>query len=168
MDKKKIIQDLIASATKSFVKDQGRPPNNLENILLKQKAINAYLEKQKIVDFPQDKITPFYEDRPTAGIMQASKIQRPGKVIENEKTKKMFDDFQKRQEDKQGFRVIPGDSPEAQRIMDGLLKLGDKAAKNFVDDTIAKLKKMTPMNAMKEANKIIKPRRFTCYRWSSY
>ena len=156
MDKKKIVQDLIASATKSFVKDQGRPPNNLENILLKQKAINAYLEKQKVVDFPQDKITPFYEDRPTAGIMQASKIQRPGKVIENEKTKKMFDDFQKRQEDKQGFRVIPGDSPEAQRIMDGLLKLGDKAAKNFVDDTIAKLKKMTPMNAMKEANRIIK------------
>ena len=139
--KTQMVQSIIKAATDAFKKEQGRPPNNLENILLKQKAINSYLEKRKVVDFPQDKITPFYQDRPTAGIMQASKVNRPGKVIDNEKTKKMFDDFQKRQEDKQGFRVIPGDSPEAQRIMDGLLKLGDKAAKNFVDDTIAKLKK---------------------------
>ena len=60
MSKKKIVQDLISSATKAFVKDQGRAPNNLENILLKQKAINSYLEKQKVVDFPQDKICLLY------------------------------------------------------------------------------------------------------------
>ena len=156
MDKKKIIQDLIASATKSFVKDQGRPPNNLENILLKQKAINAYLEKQKVVDFPQDKITPFYEERPTAGIMQASKIQRPGKVIDNERTKKMFDDANKRLMDRQGYRVIPADTPEGRNISKKLGIMTEETNPRFLDYTIQNMMKMDPVDAMKEANKIIK------------
>jgi hypothetical protein len=156
VSKKKIVQDLIASATKSFVKDQGRAPNNLENILLKQKAINAYLEKQKVVDFPQDKITPFYEDRPTAGIMQASKIKRPGKVIDNERTKKMFDDANKRLMDKQGFRVIPADTPEGRNISKKLGIMTEETNPRFIDYTIQNMKKMDPMDAMKEANKIIK------------
>ena len=50
---------------KEFIKKHGRKPNNLENILLKQKAMNQSIDEKKVIQFPQDRITDWRKTGPT-------------------------------------------------------------------------------------------------------
>jgi len=58
---KKIFQLLF----EEFIKKYGRKPNNLENILLKQKAMQQSIDEKKVIQFPKDRITDWTKPRPT-------------------------------------------------------------------------------------------------------
>ena len=58
------MKKILLSLFEEFIKKYGRKPNNLEMILLKQKAMNQAIDEKKVIQFPRDKITDWTKARP--------------------------------------------------------------------------------------------------------
>ena len=50
--------------TKAYRAAKGRMPEGLDLLKLKQKARQKAIDAKKVIQFPKDKITPFYKPRP--------------------------------------------------------------------------------------------------------
>ena len=71
-----------------FIKKHGRKPNNLENILLKQKAMNQSIDEKKVIQFPQDRITDWRKPRPTEAEIQQQNMEKMREfIIKNQSSK---------------------------------------------------------------------------------
>ena len=55
---------LVEKLTRGFIKFTGRQPDNLEKLKIRQEAANRIKEESKVIEFPKEKITPFYKERP--------------------------------------------------------------------------------------------------------
>ena len=51
--------------TRAYKAARGRMPEGLDLLKIKQKARQKVIDAKKVIQFPKDKITPFYKPRPT-------------------------------------------------------------------------------------------------------
>ena len=152
MAAKNTLQFFLGPLLKKFFQDMGRDPNNLEMILLKQKAGQLLKDSNKVINFPQKR--SFKEEieamKKSGDIVDADNIKISEKITDRE----MFKDANKRFKKKEepidpDFYDGPFDN-EAEKIAE--IKMSNEG---FISDTIAKIKSMEPITAMKEANSVI-------------
>ena len=60
--------ELVAKLTRGFIKETGKQPDSLAKIKISMEAAEQIKNQSKVVDFPKDRITPFYKPRPGAGV----------------------------------------------------------------------------------------------------
>ena len=80
---------LVEKLTRGFIKFTGRQPDNLEKLKIRQEAANRIKEESKVIEFPKEKITPFYKERP---MPKESKSEGVGSLFKKKPTSVMVYD----------------------------------------------------------------------------
>jgi hypothetical protein len=121
---------------KQFVQKNARKPNNLENILLKQKAMQQSIDEKKVIQFPPEAITDWTKPRHTIG-KKADVV--PSGI--SRKTEKLdVEDMSRAEKDE---------------IFNNWLVGADQTYYKFVNETLAKIQKMDKVGQLAEAKNII-------------
>ena len=174
----KTLQFFLQPLLKKFFQDMGRDPNNLEMILIKQKAGQLLKDSNKVIQFPQKE----------SFMQQVERMKRSGDIVnpnnlkknDNVLTREMFQnsnlnkvardrdraikakarieefDLEKGLDDLDNFRVTK-DAAAAKKAIDAeRAKEIEPVNERFVDYTIQDIKTKEPTEGKKIVTKIIK------------
>ena len=128
---KKTLQFFLQPLLKKFFQDMGRDPNNLEMILIKQKAGQLLKDSNKIINFPQKRS---FKEEIEAMKKSGDLVDEKDMVISEKITnREMFKDANKRFNTKDIDDAIDNASPgfAGDRKYDAQLVADDLAEKRF-------------------------------------
>ena len=165
---KKTFDFFLQPLLKKFFQDMGRDPNNLEMILIRQKAGQLLKDSNKVIQFPQKE----------SFMQQVERMKKSGDIVnlnnlkknDNVLTREMFQnsnlnkakptieefDLEKGLDDLDNFRVTK-DAAAAKKAIDAeRAKEIEPVNERFVDYTIYDIKTKEPTEGKKIVTKIIK------------
>jgi len=126
--RKKTLQFFFSPLLKKFFQDMGREPNNLEMILLRQKAGQQLKDSTKVIEFPQKE----------SFMKQVEAMKRSGDIVDPNNLKK-------------NDNVLT-----REMFQDSNLNKVEPVNERFIDYTIQDIKTKEPTDGMKIVNRIIK------------
>ena len=124
---KKTFEFFFGPLLKKFFQDMGRDPNNLEMILLRQKAGQLFKDSNKVINFPQKR--SFKEE--------IEAMKKSGDLVDED-------------------NIIISDKITNREMFKNSNLNKEPISEKFIDYTIQDINKKEPIEGMKIANKIIK------------
>ena len=139
MAPKKTFEFFFGPLLKKFFQDMGRDPNNLEMILLRQKAGQQLKDSTKVIEFPQKE----------SFMKQVEAMKRSGDIVDPNNLKKNDNVLTSELFQNSNLNKVALDRDRAIKAKARIKE------KNSVTETVSYIKTLEPMDAMKEANSVI-------------